>query len=106
MKKIYLILIFVFCFLSSLAYARTTQDELIENNILGVNDYDLVNVNETNSTGTIMPRIYFFTMRQGFFFYIIMPILLIILMLLVVVIVFKILLDIIYGVFNNKYFKK
>lgn len=74
------------------------MNDIIENNSLGITNFDLVNVNEgLEDTGSIFPRITFLTFRTGFLLFSFIGILLFCVVFCVIIIIFQILSIIIKG---------
>lgn len=68
MKKFLLFVILVLTLSNLVGAVNSTTDNLVENSFLYTGSIKLVNVDLPDDPNALLPKIYFFSMREGFIF--------------------------------------
>lgn len=109
LKKLFVVLtLFILLLFFVNNVSGGAMDKYIIENPLGINTSKLVDVDHPDGrgTGAILPRIYWFSMRQGFLFMFILTLVISLITIAIVIIFAQIITDLIVATFNVGHFKK
>jgi len=67
-QKLFILIIVISCFIQSVVAVNSSTDNIIDNSFLNSGTTNLVNVDMPDDTNALLPKIYFFSMREGFIF--------------------------------------
>ena len=83
--------------LVTIVHADSFVNNTIEHNFIGISNFELVNVDNPDDSTTILQRIYFFSMRQGFIFFAVGTLMITLMGIIMAALIFAIFYDFIIG---------